>query len=296
MEKQLATDSPATLTVGERLERSEVVYYPECPFPLPTPDDLRFLLEQKLALGSHKNISYNPTRNRADGFRRESRFQAERLRAILAHFSQTATAWLAAELPSYVSGWRLDRASLRTEEEATRRLRQTARNDLLHVDSFPTRPTNGWRILRLFVNINPTEPRVWTTSEPFSRLLDRYGRDVGLPTSSIPSWHVRATDAVLRFFNPSRPRPSVYDCFMSRFHDFLKANDVFQEHCAKRYWTFPPCSVWLAFTDTVSHAVLRGRGALEHSYFVSPQTLLLPAASPVACLQRACGRPVLNAA
>jgi hypothetical protein len=73
-------------------------------------------------------------------------------------------------------------------------------------------------------------------------------------------------------------------------------NDVFQEHCSKRYWSFPPGSCWLVFTDAVSHAALRGRAAMEHSYFVSPEALLMPTAAPAACLQRACGRPVLNAA
>ena len=44
--------------------------------------------------------------------------------------------------------------SYRPVEEATRKLRLKARNDLLHVDAFPTRPTNGWRILRCFVLID----------------------------------------------------------------------------------------------------------------------------------------------
>ena len=83
---------------------------------------------------------------------------------------------------------------------------------------------------------------------------------------------------------------------MLRFHDFLKANDEFQERCFKRYWSFPPGSTWLAMTDTASHAVLRGRYALEHSYFVAPQSLALPEESPPALLARACGRPVLRQA
>ena len=39
-------------------------------------------------------------------------------------------------------------------------------------------------------------------------------------------------------------------------------------------------------TDTCSHAVLRGRFALEHSYFVAPQSLALPDESPAALLAR----------
>jgi hypothetical protein len=41
-------------------------------------------------------------------------------------------------------------------------------------------------------------------------------------------------------------------------------------------------------TDTCSHSVLRGRYALEHSYFVSPAVLALPEESPPVLLQKAC--------
>ena len=80
---------------------------------------------------------------------------------------------------------------------------------------------------------------------------------------------------------------------MLRFHNFLKANDDFQERCPRRVWNFAPGSVWLAMTDTASHAVLRGRYALEHSYFISPESQALPAESPAALLEKACGLPVL---
>ena len=39
----------------------------------------------------------------------------------------------------------------------------------------------GRRILRLFVNINPTDPRIWATSLTFAQVFGRYGRLVGLP-------------------------------------------------------------------------------------------------------------------
>jgi hypothetical protein len=166
---------------------------------------------------------------------------------------------------------------------------------LLHVDAFPTRPTNGARILRLFVNINPTEPRVWVTSDPFAVLLDRYGAAAGLPGSARPDWFRGLRERVLGVFGLARRR-SAYDAFMLRLHDFLKANDDFQHRCPKRLWHFPPGSAWLAITDTASHAVLRGRYALEHSYFLNPNTLALPDEAPAALLERACGLGVLDRA
>jgi hypothetical protein len=83
---------------------------------------------------------------------------------------------------------------------------------------------------------------------------------------------------------------------MLRFHDFLKANEHFQEHCSKRIWQFEPGSTWLAMTDVTSHAALRGRFALEHSYFVSPATLALPDESPAELLRKASGVPVIDPA
>jgi hypothetical protein len=291
-----AASGAASSSLEERLERGAIEYFPVCPFSLPEGEDRMFLLEQRLAGRVHKNISYDPKTGRAAGFARTSAAQAERLRLLLASFAQHATGWLARTLPRYAAAWRLDRVSFRPEEEATRRLRLKARNDLLHVDAFPSRPTNGQRILRLFVNVNLSEPRVWATSEPFGKLLERFGTQVGPPTAQRASWAHHVGGQVLRLFRPGRSPRSVYDTFMLRFHDFLKANDEFQENGPKRFWTFAPGSAWLVFTDVASHAALRGRFALEHSYFVAPQTLALPNESPPALLERACGMPVLNRA
>jgi len=81
---------------------------------------------------------------------------------------------------------------------------------------------------------------------------------------------------------------------MLRFHDYLKGNDEFQERAPKKLWTFPPGSAWVAMTDACSHAVLRGRYALEHSYFVEPSVLAVPDESPAALLARA-GNPTAEA-
>ena len=282
-------------SLEERLERGEVIHYPVCPFPVPEGDDRQFLLGQRLASKAHKNISYDPKMGNAAGFLRHSAEQAERLRALLAGFADNATAWLSQTMPRYAGSWERDLVSFRPEEEATRRLRLKARNDLLHVDAFPSRPTQGRRILRLFVNINPTEPRVWATSDPFGKLLARFGRQVGMPASAEPGLAARLGDKLRGLIHPGRRRRTAYDRFMLRFHDFLKANEDFQEHGPKRFWTFLPGAAWIVFTDTASHAALRGRFALEHSYFVAPEALVLPQESPPALLERACGLPVLAA-
>ena len=275
----------AGAALEERLERGEVIYYPAAPFPLPGGADHDFLLEQELGSLAHKNISYDPRTGRVTGFVRSGGTQAERLRAVFAAFSRSVTGWLAQALPRYSTGWQPDRCSFRPQEEATRRLRHTARNDLLHVDAFPNRPSQGHRILRVFANINPSEPRIWVTSDPFAKLLKRYGEACGLPGRH-PAGLVRhLAEGVFGLF---RPRRSVYDTFMLRFHDYLKLSEEFQEKGPKHLWTFPPGSVWLAMTDTCSHSVLRGRYALEHSYFIAPHTLALPGEHLPVLLEAAC--------
>ncbi len=271
---------------AERLERGEVLYYPSAPFALPQGDDLEFLLRQELGSLAHKNISYNPANGKVNGFVRREAGQEARLQAIFAHFSTAATDWLSSLLP-YREGWQLDRASFRPQEEATRRLRPKARNDLLHVDAFPGRPSRGNRILRVFANINPREPRIWVTSDPFAKLLKRYGEEAGLPGRAGSRWLSQLGRSIMGLLRPRVGRRSDYDLFMLRFHDYLKLNEDFQEKGPKYLHTFPPGSAWLAMTDTCSHSVLRGRYALEHSYFIAPAVLALPDESPPVLLRNA---------
>ena len=84
-------------------------------------------------------------------------------------------------LTPYAGKWKLDYASYRPLEEHGRPARLRARNDLPHVDAFPTRPTNGDRILRLFTNINPAQNRVWITSQTFDVIGPQFAKVIGLP-------------------------------------------------------------------------------------------------------------------
>jgi hypothetical protein len=276
----------------ERLERGELLTFHPGPFALPEGKDLAFLFNQRLH-SSKKNISFNPETDDLTGFAYHSDEQEDRLALIMRTFALHARNWLSSVLPRYALDWQLDRASFRPEEEATRKLRLHARNDLLHIDAFPSRPTRGRRILRLYVNIHPTDPRIWVTSDTFEKLLARYGADVGLPNLFSRGWARRFGQGLLSIFQPGSGQRTPYDRFMLRFHHFLKSNEHFQERAPKRFWTFAPATAWLAFTDALGHADLRGRFALEHSFFVAPQSLALPALAPAALLERACGMPVL---
>jgi hypothetical protein len=279
----MADNAPAG-SAEERLEQGEVLFHDLAPFALPGADDRAFLREQRLRGLAQKNITYNPRSEEVAGFAWRSASQVERLRCVLAGFSAAVTAWLHDALPRYRGGCEPDRASFRPEEEATRRLRPNARNDLFHVDAFPNRPARGRRILRVYANINPAEPRIWATSEPLSRLLERYGPRID---RTHVSWLQHLGAGVRDLLRRLHERRSAVDAFMLRLHDYLKGNLRFQQTCPRRLWKFPPGSVWLAMTDGCCHAELRGQYALEHSYFIAPRVLACPELAPAALIRSA---------
>lgn len=272
-------------SIIQDLERGEVLFFPTAPFQLPGAEDLQFLRTQQLVGLSHKAISFDPGNGQVSG---HGGPHEQRLVALLATFGQMVTRWLAEAFPSYATQARPDRVSFRPDEEATRRLRLTARNDLLHIDAFPNRPSWGDRILRVFANVNPVDPRVWVTAASFAALLAKYGEVAGLPGRRAGGWFDHLGWGMLRALHSAGRARCAYDAFMLRFHDYLKRCDEFQERARKRLWHFPPGSAWMAFTDACSHGELRGRFALEHSFFIRSEGLLLPQEAPAALLERFC--------
>ncbi len=274
---------------AEHLEAGGILVFPEMPLEL-SEEDYRFLLGQRQTEASyHKNIAYRPGQDKLTGGARGT--DRERLRRILSAYSRQAAGLVARWLPGYAANSRLDFTSYRPFEEGRRKLSRHSRNDLLHVDAFPTRPTNGDRILRLFTNLNPEQPRLWLTSEPFEALAKAFAGEAGLTEvarrSSSPFRQALGRLGLVARI-PSLSRPP-YDVLMHGFHNFLKENHRFQETCPKQRVEFPPKSSWLVFTDMVSHAVLAGQFALEQTFIVSRQALLRPEHAPIRVLERLTG-------
>jgi len=277
-----------------RLEEGNILFFPKAPFELP-PDRVQFLLGQKQSeAGYHKNIAYRPLSDRLTGYAQGRGADKEKLHAIMRQYSQTVIGFTRQLLSPYAGSWAVDFASFRPQQEAGRQLRLRARNDLLHVDSFPTRPSYGNRILRVFTNINPTEPRVWATGETFENLVARFAGAGGMPLPRGLAWGPkRVVTELARAARLHSLARSPYDNWMLRFHHFLKASQEFQEMCPRTQWEFPPQSTWLAFTDIVSHAVLSGQFALEQTFIISLRTLVLPEKAPVRVLERIAGCPLV---
>ncbi len=265
----------------ERLERGDIIVLPR--FPVVSEEERRFLTRVRQSGSAFvKNISYEPSSGRLRGFARFGT-DARRLRAVLGGYSDRVRAVATELLAPYASELQTDFTSFRPIEERGRNLHGRSRNDLIHVDSFPTRPARGRRILRFFTNIHPSEPRVWVTSQNFAELAGM-ALDASLCAERRDGLAARFGRAV--GMNAGR---SSYDQIMLRFHDYLKNNEAFQRDCPKDRHEFAPGSTWIAFTDAVSHAVLSGQYALEQTFFVPVDSMIAPELSPLRILESIAG-------
>jgi hypothetical protein len=278
----------------ERLEAGEILYFPETPVPIPV-DDLSFLLSaRQTGSALHKNIAYKPVRDQLSGFDAKSSDTAEieQLHSVMRRYSASVADFLKDFLAPYRQRWVLDYASFRPLEEQGRDLALRKRNDMLHTDAFPTRPTRGRRILRFFHNIHPTRTRDWIVSEPFARVVGAFapGR-LAVPHAdgALAAAGKRAAQAVgLGGLIPQLKR-TPYDQFMMQLHNAMKENAEFQQSCPKESVQFPPGSSWMVYTETVPHAVLAGQYALEQTFLVDPEAMVTPESAPVAILEKMAG-------
>jgi hypothetical protein len=276
------------------LEAGGVLYFPQTPLPI-SAEDLEVLLGQQQS-GSklHKNIAYKPRADELTGVDAKTTpgETVRQVHDIMRRYSQNVERFLTRFLAPYRQRWELDYASYRPLEEKGRDLALRRRNDLLHTDAFPTRPTRGWRILRFFHNIHPTRTRDWVIGEAFPKvvvnfapgrlavphadnILARGGKQFAMATGLaklVPQW-----------------KRTPYDEFMMRLHNAMKENADFQEHCAKEHVEFAPGSSWMVYTETVPHAVLAGQYALEQTFLVDPAAMVTPESAPVAVLEKMAG-------
>jgi len=252
------------------LERGQILQFREPPFAFPTVDQ-EFLRNQEWAeLRMHKNVSYRPGEDVLRGVSGDAN-TVERVHSIMRNYSARVIEFVGDFLSPYKEKWNLDFASFRPLEEAGRDLPLHKRNDLLHVDAFPSRPTQGGRILRVFTNLNTTRPRVWNTTENFETLAHKYAKPAGLQQiaedDSFLTRTVQNLGAKLGITAARTP----YDMFMLRFHDYLKENTALQTKGPKTEMAFPPSATWMVFTDCVAHAVMSGQYAIEQTFLIPPE-------------------------
>jgi hypothetical protein len=277
-----------------RLEAGSVLYFPQTPVPIPA-DDMEFLLAQRQTSSSlHKNIAYKPDRDKLSGVNEKSASAAEleRMRGVMRRYSRSIENFLAEFLAPYQRRWRLDYASFRPLEEKGRDLPVRRRNDLLHTDAFPTRPTHGWRILRFFHNIHPQRTRDWVIGEPFGKVVGNFA-PAQLPVPRSDSPLARAGKQIAQATGLANLVPQwkrgPYDEFMMRLHNTMKEDAAFQSTCKREEVQFAPGSSWMVYTETVPHAVLAGQYALEQTFLVDPAAMVTRESAPIAILEKMSG-------
>jgi hypothetical protein len=275
---------PSADAFALRLEREGLVVLPGRPFQLaPSEADL---LDPAHGDGRAKSISLGPGGVR--GAAPDPQLQ-RRLAALMQRYADWAHDTLVDHAPRYAPGLSIGRTSLRTRDVAdgAESLRKDDRR--LHVDAFASQPTAGRRILRVFTNVNPDgEARRWRVGEAFE---DHARRFLDHARPQLPG-----EAAALRALGVTRARRTPYDHLMLQLHDGAKLDDRYQETAPARDVAFAAGTSWIAYTDSVVHAAIGGRFALEQTFYLDPAVLAEPAASPARILERLTGRALITQA
>lgn len=267
-------------TAADALEQGAVVHFPKLVFEL-QPEE-RTLVGSGLAVAGAKNISLDPASGRLGGVDGGDA-PVEALTRMMSRFRDLARGLMLGIAPSYGARLETGRTSFRPVEIAGRPPSSWRSDDTrLHTDAFPSTPTRGRRILRVFANVDPEgRPRLWRTGQPFEQVATTF-----LPRIRPP---LPGSAALLRSVRLTRSLRSPYDHYMLRLHDMAKADAQYQTNSPRREIAFGP-SVWLVFTDQVPHAALGGRNALEQTFYLPVAAQRHPELAPLRVLERLTGR------
>jgi hypothetical protein len=268
-------------TIGA-LEQGDVLLLPQLAFEL-TAEERRFL-SPAWSDARAKNISLEA--GILTGARGEPEDLAQ-LARMIGRFAACAGDLVAALFPRYAPYVKRARTSFRPQPAVGRALSWRKDDSRLHIDAFPSRPNHGERILRVFANVNPAADRVWRVGDSFAPMAQTF-----LPRlrRQLPG-----TPALLALLRVTKGVRSEYDHLMLGLHDSAKADQEYQKSCPQQTVRFPPGSTWLCFTDQVMHAAVSGQHMLEQTIHLPVTALYDPESSPLAILQRICGRRLLPA-
>ncbi len=275
------------------LEQGKVLYFPGLAFPT-LGDEARFFAPG-WSNGRAKNISFSPAGDVADrappspakrvkGLARGAE-DVDALAALMQRFADAAQDLVTALLPQYRHALSRARTSFRPVEVEGRPSSTSKDDTLLHVDAFPSSPTRGARILRVFCNANPDgKTRNWRLGEPFTDYVQRF-----LPQARPP---LPGTSALLRTLGVTKARRSPYDHYMLRLHDLGKMDQRYQQDCPQQTFAFPAGSTWICFTDQVLHAAYGGQYLLEQTFHLPVSALQTPSRAPLRVLEAMLQRPL----
>ena len=266
------------------LEAGKVLYFPRLAFELLDGEDA--LLTPALLSPDVRNISLDAN-GQIKGVVGDADVQRAAA-AMVGRFRAQAQQLVHGLLPQYTAALRYAPTSYRPAQVESRVQSWRADDRRMHVDSFPSRPNYGERILRVFTNANPHgKPRVWRVGEPFEDVARRF-----LPRAKPYSrWQAK----VLHKLRVTKSLRSEYDHLMLQLHDGMKSDLDYQKNAPQQSVPFPPGSVWVwvCFSDQTSHAVESGQYMLEQTLHLPASRQYNPETSPLAILRRLTGRTLV---
>lgn len=266
----------------ETLEAGHVAFLPHLAFMLSQEEVSLLSLS---AAGKAKNISFDSATGQVRGVA-DNETTAALLKAMMARFASHSRTLLDHLLPRYAAALKVGRTSFRPTEIRGRVTSWRKDDTRLHVDSFPSSPVGGNRILRLFANINPNDQsRTWRLGEQFEQVAARH-----LPHASKP---IPGSSHLMRLLRITKARRTPYDHYMLKLHDLMKADGVYQREAEQIRYDFPAGSTWLCFTDQVSHAAIAGQHVLEQTFYLPVAAMHQPEHSPLHVIERLMHRPVV---
>lgn len=275
---QRVTAAEQKLAINE-LERGSVLLFPQLDFLIQ--DGEGQLLSPTVA-GDGKNVSLDPSTGSLRGTSIDGA-DLQGLQNMMNRFAASSRELLRNLLPHYEADLEQARTSFRPVEIAGRRTSWRKDDTRLHVDSFPSSPTQGSRILRVFTNVNPHgQSRNWRLGESFEDVARRY-----LPSLSGPIW---GSAHVLNLLGITKRRRTAYDHYMLQLHDRMKADVAYQTQVAQRAYEFQAGSTWMVFSDLVSHAAMSGQFAFEQTYHLPVNSMMDSSRSPLRILENLLNR------
>lgn len=262
------------------LEGGGVVVLPRVSFEL-TERERRFL-SPSWSDGRAKNVSLDGDRLKgAQG----TQGDLADLAAMVARFADGAATLVSTLFPRYAPYVKKARTSFRPQPAVGRDVSWRKDDSRLHIDAFPSRPNQGERILRVFTNVNASEPRVWRVGEAFEDMARTL-----LPRIRAP---LPGSASLLAALRVTKSRRSDYDHLMLNLHDRAKEDMTYQRECEQREVRFAPGTTWLCFSDQVMHAASSGQYMLEQTIHLPTAALYDPKRSPLAILERLTGRELV---
>jgi hypothetical protein len=269
-----------------QLELGKILYFPKLTFRFAS-DEERFL-SGRYSDAKAKNINLRKAGAPVRGAK-GTPAELAALQQLLERYAESCMTLVSTLFPEYVPHMTRAGTSLRTKEILGRPVSWRKDDTRLHVDSFPSNPVQGLRMLRVFTNIDPDGvAREWRVGEPFADFARRFG----------PKTHSSARPLLWLMWKLgiTKKLRSEYDVRMLQLHDLAKADLDYQRTAPRQDIAFPSGSTWIVFSDQVLHAAMRGKCMMEQTIYLGPEAIGDRSPAPKDVLEGLLQRPMLQTA